>query len=93
MDQKKNQGQADRTTGTGSDSTRNRSSESERGSSSESMRNRGSESDRGAGGSSSASRGSTTSRDSAGGITNRSMDEELSEQEELPERGSRQSER
>jgi hypothetical protein len=61
-------------------------SERTRGTGDDSGRNRGSDSDRSSGSSSS-------SRERSTGISNRSMDEEISEQEELPERGSRQSER
>ena len=64
MDEKKNMPGSERTRGTGDDSSRNRSSESDSG-----------------------------SRERSSGISNRSMDEEISEQEELPDRGERQSER
>ena len=55
----------------------------------------GSERTRGTGDDSGRNRSSdsTRSRDTSSGISNRSMDDEISEQEELPERGSRQSER
>ena len=56
-------------------------SEPTRGTGDESARNRSSESS------------DSSSRESGSGISNRSMEEELSEQEELPERGTRQSER
>lgn len=43
--------------------------------------------------SSGAGRGGQRERNLGGGISNRDMDRELEEQEELPDRGSRQSER
>lgn len=50
--------------------------------------------ERGSGGGTERNRSTDTDRDrSQSGISNRPMDEELEEQEELPERGFRQSER
>ena len=67
-------------------------SERTRGTGDDSSRNRSSDSDRSSGSGSSSSSDSSN-RERSSGISNRSMDEEISEQEELPERGSRQSER
>jgi hypothetical protein len=75
----------------GSDEARDESSESSMGSSSGSS---GMTSERGRGSSGERNSGSTGSRSSnTGGITNRELDREQSEQEQLPERGRSQSER
>ncbi len=49
--------------------------------------------DRSGGSSGERSRGSSGERNSGGGITNRGLDREMAEQEQLPDRGHSQSER
>lgn len=93
MDQTRNQGpqdQAQREAQQGEQGQKDwsQTGSSERGEGSQSERNRSTDSDQGMERDRSSGAGQTSA-----GITNRRIDDELSEQEELPERGSRQSER